>query len=389
MSNQKQPEPTAMAGPRLTGDDLLKIALRHNKPVAGYQFSDKFNFEAIAEELNARFFPAPSNQPRPESQIGLSPQGERGKGVDPLRSEEAASPTLAASPSEPDFKFLLSDLLNNRACVCGGWRCPRCIISVNESAEALEREVPELAAPSTTEDVRPTYEQLKTALVIALDGYEPIEKDMGEIADKYDTGGEPEYPNDPLHDKARSIQHHILGLRIFVEETLSGDPMGGPDKTNALRGAAPSKDVETPTPVHMPPRGVTTGTHKRMEEITQSLPNGDGVAESDRQGVASEPLQPVVTRIGTGDVETLVREIANLDSKRSQYAESNWREEYPKMIAAILSRRSAAPPHHHEGFAQHITRFGEGVWDKNCPDCLKALNRDKAGAEQPATKEKE
>lgn len=53
---------------------------------------------------------------------------------------------------------------------------------------------------------------------------------------------------------------------------------------------------QMPTPVHMPPRGATTGIHKTKEEVTQSqLPSGDGL-ESAGQVVASEPLQPVVTR---------------------------------------------------------------------------------------------
>src|SRR5690348_12400513 len=66
----------------------------------------------------------------------------------------------------------------------------------------------------------------------------------------------------------------------------------------------PISGEASPTPVHMPPRVATTGAHKPKEEvITQCLPEIDE-AESAGQGVASEPLQPVVARAGgasTGD----------------------------------------------------------------------------------------
>lgn len=52
-----------------------------------------------------------------------------------------------------------------------------------------------------------------------------------------------------------------------------------------------------PTPVHMPPRGVIAGTHKESEDVTLCLPNGDR-SESAEQVVASEPLQPAITRSG-------------------------------------------------------------------------------------------
>lgn len=56
---------SASPQPSLTGDQLLKIALKHDRPVAGYQFADKFDFDAIAQELNAQFFaPTPAQEPR-------------------------------------------------------------------------------------------------------------------------------------------------------------------------------------------------------------------------------------------------------------------------------------------------------------------------------------
>ena len=216
----------------------------------------------------------------------------------------------------------------------------------------------QIAAPSTTEDVRPTYEQLQKALVIALDGYEPIEKDMGEIADKYDSGGEPEYPNDPRHNKARSIQHHILGLRIFVEETLGGDPMGGPDKTNALCGTAPSKDVET--------QCIYCAT------LCSKSPTGQHVYRT-------EPA--------TGDVETLAREIAEHLWPNMPRTHA---EKIPG-IAAILSRRSVEPQVVEMRLCEserlfikpdQLYRFSVA---ENCQRCKEIAE---AGADRPAPKEK-
>lgn len=57
---------SASPQPRLTGDQLLKIALKHDKPVAGYQFADKFDFDAIAQELNAKFFAAAPAHTEPD-----------------------------------------------------------------------------------------------------------------------------------------------------------------------------------------------------------------------------------------------------------------------------------------------------------------------------------
>lgn len=47
-------EPSAQ--PVLTGEQLRQVALRHNKPVAGYQFADKFDFDAMAAELSIMRF---------------------------------------------------------------------------------------------------------------------------------------------------------------------------------------------------------------------------------------------------------------------------------------------------------------------------------------------
>jgi ssDNA-binding Zn-finger/Zn-ribbon topoisomerase 1 len=44
-------------------------------------------------------------------------------------------------------------------------------------------------------------------------------------------------------------------------------------------------------------------------------------------------------------------------------------------ISSGASTGEPPPKHQHEGFAAHITRLGEGVWDKNCPDCQSALDR--------------
>jgi hypothetical protein len=99
---------------------------------------------------------------------------------------------------------------------------------------------------------RPTYEQIKAALKIAIDSYSPIDEEMGKLREKFDTGGEPEYPNDPVHDVAAGLQAHIAGTHISIEEALGGDPMGmRSDKTNAFLdsvGAAPAApDKPLPT----------------------------------------------------------------------------------------------------------------------------------------------
>jgi len=38
----------------ITGEHLKEIALRHNTIVGGFQFADKFDFDAIAAELNSK-----------------------------------------------------------------------------------------------------------------------------------------------------------------------------------------------------------------------------------------------------------------------------------------------------------------------------------------------
>lgn len=44
--------------------------------------------------------------------------------------------------------------------------------------------------------------------------------------------------------------------------------------------------------------------------------------------------------------------------------------------AALGKVLGSISEHKHDGIPLHITQFGEGVWDKNCPACLTALNRE-------------
>lgn len=47
----------ACAPAALTGERLREIAMRHSTPVSGYEFADKFDFDAIAAQLNADYRP--------------------------------------------------------------------------------------------------------------------------------------------------------------------------------------------------------------------------------------------------------------------------------------------------------------------------------------------
>lgn len=51
---------------KLTGDKLREVALRHSKIVAGYQFCEQFDFDAIASELNSAAPPAVSTPRCPD-----------------------------------------------------------------------------------------------------------------------------------------------------------------------------------------------------------------------------------------------------------------------------------------------------------------------------------
>jgi hypothetical protein len=367
MSNQKQPEPAAVAGPVCPKCKGSRVDISYNvtdgktnrRHYVTCRTGEKCGYEAWIDDLTP-FFPAPSTQPR------------------------------------PDFKFLLSDLLNNRACGCGGWNCPRCIISVNESAEALEREVPEFAAPSTTEDVRPT------AGPDLIYGDRPSSSGWG----TYTRNGEANSGGNIVHwyESAIFWRNRAEGVKMEFDEV----------------GAAPSKDVETPkSSKEKTMTTVVDATYRVLSNnadewvITKaddpySLWNGEGWKRVDDgehilnfpteqeaqvyaqqqpalhgvsgnkpwcdwptehllrkiampegfvnelrerfelESVRAENAEAEIRRLGTPDVDTLAREIcAELYlqfGKRHLVVSPLLEKSSRELVAAILSRRSAEPP---------------------------------------------
>lgn len=256
--------------------------------------------------------------------------------------ERVTSPRSAEA--EPDFKFLLSDLLNNRSCVCGGWTCPRCIISVDESAEALGREVPALPGQPS-----PAPHNLTKCL-------DALDSAIGGLKVRYSRDrGEPDPTPAFPYEAALSVEnYHLLleavsaikvelatssvnlncpkcGLKIgwncnrgwfhMKDSSCSGirdipwpepelNPLGRFEATVKLWdeyrrnrpdlpefdrlpvdtqlfsqyivASGPSQPSEGPRMVHMPPLGATAGTHELKEDaVAKSSPEKSGDGQSE------------------------------------------------------------------------------------------------------------
>lgn len=156
---------------------------------------------------------------------GVSKVGEGDDGPD--RSKEGQSPkhrlVTSSLSNEPSPAVLaLNDLLKNRTCSCGGWTCPRCILSISEAHDLIDR-----AALGEEAAIRPATGAAPTVSTgVGAASPEKLLDVIGGLVATYETSDHAdataEGPIHPSEDCVICWASRVVGESGFSTQTLAG-----------------------------------------------------------------------------------------------------------------------------------------------------------------------